>query len=253
MFPPSHIRCVKKFNSTGHLLTHVPIPEVPSRIALVSHGRAAISVMNKKVLFFLSLLGTVRILSSVKVKKHYCFLAAAGHGLGQGQGQDHQGQGECQLLAATNQCDVIDLISESGALLRRIYTYKGDRVNISRPLYLHAPPSHDPGVAALVVDSGRRLLFALSPEGQTTFTFRPKDENSLECPLGVGTVGNTGLILLADRDKHRVVLLGRRGSFLKQVLGEKEGLHKPCALYASLTARLALTQVDGWVKIYKVE
>ena len=108
-------------------------------------------------------------------------------------------------------------------------------------------------MAALVVDSGRRLLFALTPEGRTTFTFRPKDENSLECPLGVATVGATGLILLADRDKNRVLLLGRRGSFLRQLLGEKEGLHKPCALYASLTSRLALTQVDGWVKVYKVE
>lgn len=125
-------RCVKKFNSTGHLLTRVPIPEVPSRIALVSHGKAAISVMNKKVLLFLSLLGTVRILSSVKVKKPYCFLATAGQGLIQGQGQEQgQGQGECQLLAATSLCDVIDLISESGVLLRRLFTQKGDKVGIT--------------------------------------------------------------------------------------------------------------------------
>lgn len=127
------------------------------------------------------------------------------------------------------------------------------QVNISRPLYLHVPQSRDPQVAALVVDSGRRVLFALTPNGQTTFTFKPKDQNSLECPLGVGTVPGSGLILLADRDKHRVVLLGRRGTFLKQVLGEKEGLHKPCALYAAVSCRLALTQVDGWVKIYRTE
>ncbi|KAL8615878.1 hypothetical protein ACOMHN_058945 [Nucella lapillus] len=250
-------KCVKKFNSTGHLLTRVPIPEVPSRLALVSHGKAVVSVMRRKILFFLSLLGTVRILSSVRVKKHYCFLAAAGQGQGQGQG------GESQLLAATNMCDVIDLISESGVLLRRLFTHRGERVSISRPLYLHVPLNpRDPEVAALVVDSGRRMLFALTSEGETAFTFRPKDaERSLECPLGVGTVprragasaGTGGLILLADRDRHRVVLLGRRGAWLRELLGEKESLHKPCALYTAQPGRVALTQVDGWVKIYKVE
>ncbi|XP_076457334.1 uncharacterized protein LOC143291378 [Babylonia areolata] len=303
-------KCVKKYNQTGHLLTRVPIPEVPSRLALVSHGKAAIAVMTRKVLLFLSLLGTVRILSSVRVKKHYCFLAAAGQGDG-GQGQGPQG--ECRLLAATNMCDSIDLITEGGVLLRTLFTHRGERVNISRPLYLHAPnvqhayhharrrdsapnpttttttnnnnnnknnnssDTHpdpkEPEVAALVVDSARRVLFALDQDGQTAFTFRPKDENSLECPLGVATVPPSGAILLADRDRHRVLMLGRRGAFLREVLGEREGLHKPCALYCyhagaghggaasgggaggggQRRRRLGLTQVDGWVKVYKVE
>nr|KAG5708728.1 hypothetical protein BaRGS_034945 [Batillaria attramentaria] len=248
-------RCVKKFNATGHLLTRVPIPEVPSRIALVSHGKAAISVMNKRVLFFLSLLGTVRVLSSVRLKKSYCFLAAAGHSFSQGQGQGQSqkdSQGQCQLLAATSQCDVIDLILESGVVLRRLYTHKGERVSISRPLYMHVPASRDPSVAALVVDSGRRMLFALTSDGKTTFTFKPKDENALECPLGVASVAS-GVILLADRDKHRILLLGRRGTFIRELLGEKEGLHKPCAVCTAQPHRVAITQVDGWVKIYRTD
>jgi hypothetical protein len=139
----------------------------------------------------MSLLGTIRVLSRVRVKKSYCFLATVGRGLGPDQGQD-QGQGPCQLLAATNKCDVIDLISENGQLLRRLFTYKGEKVNLSQPLYLHAthaPLSRDgaEGVtSALVVDSGRRVLFGLTPDGQTTFTFRPKGDpqQALECPLG---------------------------------------------------------------------
>jgi hypothetical protein len=49
------------------------------------------------------------------------------------------------------------------------------------------------------------------------------------------------------------MLLTRRGTFLRHALSDADGLHKPCALYASLPRRLALTQVDGWVKIYKVD
>ena len=96
---------------------------------------------------------------------------------------------------------------------------------------------------------------ALDSQGRTTFTFRPREEpGRLQCPLGVGTVGGSGgLVVLADRDRHRVLLLSARGRYLTQLLGEGEGLRKPCALYATLTGRLALTQVDGWVKVYKVE
>lgn len=194
----------------------------------------------------MSLLGTVRILSSVRLKRPYCFLASAGEGLTPGQGQ-------VQLLAATSQCDVIDVITESGVLLRRLYTHKGERVSLSRPLYLHVPTTRDPDVAALVVDSGRRVLFALNAEGQTIFTFKPKGEGALECPLGVASVPVAGLILLADRDKNRVQLLSRRGSLLKDLLTEKDSIFKPCALNASARGRVALTQVDGWVKIYRTQ
>ena len=105
----------------------------------------------------------------------------------------------------------------------------------------------------MVVDSGRRALFGLTSDGQTAFTFKVKDadEKGLECPLGVGTVG--GLILLADRDKNRVLLLGRAGGFVREVLGEGEGLHKPCAVYTGMKGRVGLTQVDGWVKVYRVD
>ena len=306
-------KCVKKFNQAGKLLTRVLVEAVPSRIAPVSHSRAVVSAMNKKSLYFLSLQGTVRILNSVKVKKIYSFLTSVARGV---------------LAAGTSQCDVIDLLTEKGQLLRQLYAQKPDRALISRPLYLTTvtpdfkhhlslannnnnnnnnnntvgnnniksttTTNNNPGVNKnktntnnktgkndlpngtqrrqsstkpsdvdsvtsapdvkipdlLVSDSGKRMVFKLSPEtGEVSATLRCSDEVSLQCPLGLA-VHESGQTLLVDRDSDCVLQLDQDNQVKAKPLTSQSGVSKPCAIYAGHRGQVALTQVDGMVKIY---
>ncbi|KAH9504256.1 hypothetical protein Btru_064465 [Bulinus truncatus] len=235
-------KCVKKFNQSGKLLTRVLIDAVPSRVAVVSNGRAAVSVMNKKAIYFLSLFGTIRVLSSAPVKKLYSFLSSDGCG---------------RLAAATNLCDCIDLLTEKGELIKTIYTQRSDRATISRPMYLTplkvSPPDGDgriaPGIDFIVSDSGKKVVLRLDQSGHVVFTVKSTDSLTLECPLGV-TVHESGLILFADRDSNSVVLVDQAGSFIRRVLGTDDGLVRPCGIYSGQKGFVAMTQVDGMVKIY---
>ncbi|RUS81581.1 hypothetical protein EGW08_010655, partial [Elysia chlorotica] len=114
-------QCVKKFNQSGKLLTRVLLDASPSRIAVVSQGRAVVSTTSRRQLYFLSLQGTVRVLSSVRVKKLYTFLTALGGGM---------------LAAGTNYGDCLDIISEGGQFVRTIRSSKPDRAGICRPFYI---------------------------------------------------------------------------------------------------------------------
>ncbi|CAL1544398.1 unnamed protein product [Lymnaea stagnalis] len=250
-------KCVKKFNQSGKLLTRVLIEAVPSRIVVVSHSKAAVSVMNKKVIYFLSLFGTVRILSSVRVKKFYSFLASLGGGV---------------MVAATNQCDCIDILTEKGEIIKNIFAQKADRASIARPMYLtpavaystindsvRAPPTPVQAAASnsattgqqdiLVSDSGKKILFRLDQSGHVAFTLKSSSSVALDCPLGI-TVHESGLILLADRDTNSIVLLDGSGNVMRKILTSDQGLAKPCGIYAGHKGQVALTQVDGMVKVY---
>lgn len=240
-------KCVKKFNQSGRLLTRVMIDAIPSRITIVSNSRAAVSVMNKKAIYFLSLFGTVRILSFTRVSKIYSFLTSLGGKL---------------LAGATNQCDCIDVFTEKGEVIRNIFLQKADKASIARPMYLTptkpsvtinqqtsaADKMSDTDV--LISDSGKQTLFRLDQTGRSQFCVRSTSSLTLTCPLGV-TVHESGLTLLADRDTDSVLLFDEAGNFLKKALTLEQGLVKPCGIYAGHRGHVALTQVDGMVKIYK--
>uniref|UniRef100_A0A2C9LU27 RING-type domain-containing protein n=1 Tax=Biomphalaria glabrata TaxID=6526 RepID=A0A2C9LU27_BIOGL len=239
-------KCVKKFNQSGKLLTRVLIDAVPSRVTIVSNGRAAVSVMNKRAIYFLSLFGTIRVLSSVPVKKLYSFLTSDGNGC---------------LAAATNQCDSIDLLTEKGEIIRTIYSQKSDRATISRPMYL-TPVKVQSGtnverdstngltnIDFIVSDSGKKIVFMVNQSGQVIFSIKSIDSLTLECPLGV-TVHESGLALFADRDANSVVLMDTTGTVIRRVLSADDGVVKPCGIYAGQRGYVAMTQVDGMVKIY---
>ncbi|RUS81580.1 hypothetical protein EGW08_010654, partial [Elysia chlorotica] len=103
-----------------------------------------------------------------------------------------------------------------------------------------------------VTDSARKILYRLrQKDGKTTFTLksRPDLQLTLECPLGV-TVHPSGLPLLVDRDSDTVHLLDKGGNYLRPALTAADGLTKPCAIYAGYKGHVALSQVDGMVKIY---
>ena len=374
-------RCVKKFNQSGKLLTRVMLDASPCRVAVVSHGRAVISTTSRRELYFLSLHGTVRVLSSVRVKKLYTFLTSLGGGM---------------LAAGTNYGDCLDLITEDGRYVRTIYSSKPERAGISRPFYVTpvrplfhqgiqqnspnvSPASSDvtetgkkngevsnassdtipvgsansknktetgsyiekggkrrsndknsgssnirnsissnnsnnstrkasvtnisttnkpkvspngkgkssptstsasssssllPSPTASspidpsanitsktdslssddlwVTDSARKILFRLrQQDGKTTFTLKTRSDLqlTLECPLGV-TVHPSGLPLLVDRDTDSVLLLDSGGNYIRPVLTAADGLSRPCAIYAGHRGHVALSQVDGMVKIY---
>ena len=378
-------QCVKKFNRSGKLLTRVMLDASPSRIAVVSHGRAVVSTTGRRELYFLSLQGTVRILSSVRVKKLYTFLTSLGGGM---------------LAAGTNYGDCLDLITEEGCYVKTISSSKPERAGISRPFYItpvqplfqqgiqnsyqnHSPasgpnvmtevteitgsspvlnqtqtvpddkikhvgngdktvkrnneknasgnsgsklssnynsstnsrksslttstasytrtkntsngktrnspssnqssspssslPSSSSAVTLAasassesvttttpassdaystsdlwVTDSARKILFRLrQADGKSTFTLKTRSDLqlTLECPLGV-TVHPSGLSLLADRDTDSVLLLDKEGSYIRPVLTSADGLARPCAIYAGHRGHVALSQVDGMVKIY---
>ncbi|GFR77403.1 tripartite motif-containing protein 3-like [Elysia marginata] len=363
--------CVKKFNHTGKLLTRVMLDASPVRIAIVSQGRAVVSTTSRRELYFLSLHGTVRVLSSVRVKKLYTFLTSLGGGM---------------LAAGTNYGDCLDLITEDGGYVRTISSSKRESAGISRPFYVtpvqplyqqgvnhsynalfsnsaaagptfgkeetkvsnpnthgnkeeqtvpsnktesgrsndkssksinntkktHGTSNHNntstrknsttahntisktkasskgktsptspsssstpssssslstsnPTPAATtttatsyskndlwVTDSARKILYRLrQTDGKTTFTLKSRSDLqlTLECPLGV-TVHPSGLPLLVDRDSDSVLLLGEGGNFVKPVLSAADGLTKPCAIFAGHRGHVALSQVDGMVKIY---
>ena len=266
-------KCVKKFNNSGKLLTRVAMDAVPSRITSVSHSRAVVSAMNKKALYFLSLHGTVRILNYVKVKKIYSFLTSVGGGL---------------LAAGTSQCDAIDLLTDKGLLVRQLYTQRTDRAAICRPLYLTTSTPHagihsfvhthtEQGKAdnttrktatkptaptaatnghdgvkipdLIVSDSGKRVVFKLTSDGAVTSTLKSKDKNVLECPLGI-TVHDSGHALLVDRDSDTILQLDQDNRWKRQVLTAADGISKPCGIYAGHKGQVAISQVDGMVKLY---
>ncbi|GFO11062.1 tripartite motif-containing protein 2 [Plakobranchus ocellatus] len=389
--------CVKKFNRSGKLLTRVMLDASPSRIAVVSHGRAVVSTTGRRELYFLSLQGTVRILSSVRVKKLYTFLTSLGGGV---------------LAAGTNYGDCLDLITEEGRYIKTIFSCKPERAGISRPFYItpvhhehqQNPPHHDQGclqtetevngaenhrnLAATsieslhgssdnknkvarkqspnnlnssiyntglttssngnnhrkasvagkskagvnssnkniatsspsaassnndiinnghssvskpsvtidptsssstsasstsdmnnmnsgpssissipsypsssvgystddlwITDSAKKIIYRLrQTDGKTTFTLKSRSDLqlTLECPLGV-TVHPSGLTLLVDRDTDSVLLLDEGSNYIRPVLTAADGVSRPCAIYAGHRGHVALSQVDGMVKIY---
>lgn len=226
-------KSLKKFNAHGKVLTRVPIPDVPSRIAVISNSKIVVTVMNKKLLLFFSIFGTLRILAQVKTRKQYAYITGTDDG---------------SLLVGTNNCDTIDLISQTGAFLKTVYSQKPEKAVISRPLYL----TQSPKGYFLVSDSGRRLMFALQEDGSTKFTYKPKGEEALECPLGVACdVANHAL--LVDRDGNSIHLVSPKGALVKKILTEEDSLTKPCGVYISGRNLLAVTQVDGYVKVYRAE
>ncbi|XP_046559537.1 E3 ubiquitin-protein ligase TRIM56-like [Haliotis rubra] len=226
-------KCLKKFNANGKVLTRVPIPDVPSRIAVISNSKIVVTVMTKKLLLFFSIFGTLRILAQVKTKKQYAYITGTQDG---------------SLLVGTNNCDTIDLISQTGAFLKTVYTQKSEKAVISRPLYL----TQSPKGYFVVSDSGRRLMFAVHEDGTNKFTYRPKGEDALECPLGVACdVANHAL--LVDRDGNSIHLVSPKGTLVKKILTEEDSLTKPCGVYILGRNLLAVTQVDGYVKVYKAE
>ncbi|XP_041373366.1 tripartite motif-containing protein 2-like [Gigantopelta aegis] len=223
-------KSLKKFNSDGKLLTRVDIPEVPSRLAIVSGSKIVVSVMNKRELLFLSLHGTLRVLSKSRTAKQYSFVSGTGDGL---------------LVVSTSNCDSIDIISQKGKFLRTLYTQKSEKAVLSRPIYLHSTTRG----TILISDSSRKCLLAVTSEGDKLFTYRSNDAHPMECPLGV-TCDPSGHILLADRDTNKIHLLSPSGNFLKIVSSEELSVEKPCALNFYKGERLVITQVDGTIKVF---
>ncbi|XP_005104382.1 uncharacterized protein LOC101857504 [Aplysia californica] len=104
----------------------------------------------------------------------------------------------------------------------------------------------------LVSDSGKRILFRLTSEGAVTSTLKSTESLTLECPLGV-TVHESGQVLLADRDADSILQLDASGCFVRKLLTSEQGLSKPCGLVAGHRGQVALSQVDGMIKIYRSE
>ncbi|XP_013410331.1 tripartite motif-containing protein 2 [Lingula anatina] len=123
----------------------------------------------------------------------------------------------------------------------------------STPVYCSSSPINDD---ILVSDYSCHCVYLLTPSGQNIFQYgipgHPgADDGQLNSPCGV-CFDNFGNIFIADTWNHRVVMVSPRGTLVKYIASEEDGITLPrTVVVLAETGKLAMAEQDGNIKIYQ--